>query len=82
MVPNDLNQITAELTAQKQSLADREASLSEREIAVGLNTGKKDSDFTTFILSAVLFIMLVLILLNYVLDYMRHSRVNRIPTAA
>jgi len=75
--PSDINQLTADLTAQKRQLDEREAALSEREISVGLSTKSGEpSDTSTYILSTILFILLVLILLNYVLDYMRQSRVK------
>ena len=78
VVPDELNMLTAELTAQKQQLEKREATLAKREIAVGLNTGQAGNNSTSiFILSAILFILLVLILLNYALDYMRRAQTNR-----
>lgn len=77
VTPNELNQLTAELTAQKHDLDRREASLSEREIAVGLNSEGGSSVLSTFVLSLVLFILLVLILLNYTLDYLRQTRTNQ-----
>lgn len=70
--PTELNELTAELTAKERELAAREAALREREIAVNLSTGETAStDIATYILSSILFILLVLILLNYVLDYLR-----------
>lgn len=70
--PNELNQITAHLTQREKELDQREKELNEREISVNLSTGANiDSDKTTFVLSSILFILLVLILLNYALDYLR-----------
>lgn len=69
--PTELNQITAALTEREQQLAAREAELREREIAVNLNEGGATADSGTYILSAILFILLVLIILNYVLDLLR-----------
>lgn len=69
--PTELNKYTAELTAKERELAEREAALKEREIAVGLSTDGGSNDTATYILASVLFILLVLILLNYILDYMR-----------
>lgn len=78
--PNELNQLTAELTAQKNALNEREANIREREIAVGLNTeGGVGTNASTYILSAILFLLLVLILLNYLQDYVR-SRRNMSPS--
>lgn len=68
--PTELNTMTAELTAQKRALDQREAALREREIAVDLG-GSASNERTTYVLAAVLFILLVLIILNYVLDFLR-----------
>lgn len=69
--PNEFNQITAELTAQKRALDEREALLAQREIEVELNSGSTNSDYSTYVLASILFILLVLIVLNYTLDYLR-----------
>jgi len=68
-----LNQYTAALTAKERELESREAALSEREIAVSLNSGSSNNsnDRATYLLAGILFILLVLILLNYTLDYLR-----------
>lgn len=72
VAPTELNQMTAEITQQRLALDSREQKISEREIAVGLKPGVGSSQTTTtFILSGVLFILLVLIILNYALDYVR-----------
>lgn len=68
----ELSQLTAELTEQKRALEERERAVQEREIAV--NVGAADAgggDMSTYILSVILFILLVLIILNYGLDYAR-----------
>lgn len=70
--PTELNQYTAALTQKERELEAREAALLEREIAVDLETsGVPSNDTAVYLLSSVLFILLVLILLNYVLDYLR-----------
>ena len=69
--PTELNQITAELTAQRNLLNQREEALRQREIDIGL-AEQGGPDYTTYVLAALLFILLVLILLNYVLDYLRY----------
>ena len=71
VAPNELNTLTAELTAQKKALEEREAALREREIAVNLGTGATDNERNTYIIAALLFIILTLIVLNYTLDYLR-----------
>lgn len=69
--PTELNQFTAALTAKEKELAEREASLREREISVNISGGSQNTDKATYILSSILFILLVLIMLNYTLDYLR-----------
>jgi hypothetical protein len=70
--PTELNQWTAELTSRERELEAREAALREREIDVTLNNGSVTaSDYSTYILASILFILLLLILLNYTLDYLR-----------
>jgi len=72
VVPTELNQLTAELTSRERILAQRESALSEREIAVNLVEKREGSvDYSSYILSIVLFVILVLIILNYALDYLR-----------
>lgn len=69
--PTELNKLTADLTAREKNLSDREAALREREIAVSINGGTASNNNATYILASILFILLVLIVLNYVLDYLR-----------
>ena len=69
--PNGLNEVTAALTAKETSLAAREAAITERELSLGLNKGQVEGEYTTYILSVILFILLVLIVTNYLLDYLR-----------
>lgn len=69
----ELNTVTAALTEQKQALDAREAAIVEREIQLQKNpvVASAGTDTSTFILSLILFILLVLIVLNYGLDYAR-----------
>jgi hypothetical protein len=77
VVPTELNSLTAELTEKRKELAAREAAIAEREIAVNLNTTRSsDSDTATYILSAILFILLTLIILNYILDFLRNRNLT------
>jgi hypothetical protein len=69
--PTELNQYTAALTQKERELQEREAALAQREISVGLSTETGDNATATYVLSSILFILLVLILLNYALDYLR-----------
>jgi hypothetical protein len=70
--PTELNTITAGLTEQKLALDAREQELKQREIAVGIETGGATRDMTTFIMGLVLFIVVLLLVLNYALDYLRY----------
>lgn len=73
VAPTELNRFTAELTTMERELSLREAALREREIAVGIIDGRVSRDYSTYILAGILFILLVLILLNYTLDYLRSA---------
>ncbi len=75
VAPTELNQITAQLTARERELDARELAVEEREIQLNLDTGSEIAgvDTSTFILATILFILLVLIVLNYALDYIRAS---------
>lgn len=69
--PTELNTMTAELTKQKSALDAREAALREREIEIGLNGGERPNETSTYVLASILFALLVLIVINYTLDYVR-----------
>lgn len=69
--PTELNSLTSELTQQKLALQAREQAITEREIQIGLTAGESPNQTSTYVLSGVLFILLVLIILNYTLDYLR-----------
>ena len=72
VAPTELNTYTAELTKRERELDNREAALREREIAIGLSADDApNTDTATYVLASILFILLVLILLNYILDYLR-----------
>ena len=76
----ELNRITAALTQREQDLARREAAIAQREIDVGIVSGDGTVGSvldSTLILSVLLFIMLVLIILNYVLDFLRGRRLEQ-----
>lgn len=69
--PTEINTWTAELTSRERELDAREAALQQREISVDLNQGGLTGDYSTYVLASILFILLLLILLNYTLDYLR-----------
>ena len=75
--PTELNTLTAELTSQKKKLGEREAAIHEREIEVGLASGEVPGQTTTYVLAGVLFMLLMLIVLNYILDYLRSREPKR-----
>lgn len=72
----DINTLSAEIAERDRQLDQREAALKAREIEVGLNTNKQNTIDSTFIMSVVLFILIVLIVLNYVLDFLRERNIN------
>lgn len=76
--PNELNSLTAELTKQQRDLAAREAAISEREIEIGLAAGQNPNETFTYVLASILFILLVLIVLNYTLDYIRAKQLREL----
>lgn len=73
---NELNKITTELTEWESSLAEREAALESREISVRDFNQTGTTDYSTYILSAILFILTTLIVLNYILDWMRIRKIR------
>lgn len=68
VAPNEVNQLTARIT-------ELETELETKERLIAVDVRQKESvggiDTSTFILSIILFILLVLIVLNYVLDFLR-----------
>lgn len=68
VAPNDVNQLTGRITELETELAkERLISVSVRENSAAGGT----ADTSTFVLGAILFILLVLIVLNYALDFAR-----------
>lgn len=69
---NELNALTGALSERQRALDAREAALREREIdAQAQDTSAAPLDISSYILSALLFLILVLIVLNYIFDWMR-----------
>lgn len=83
IAPNELNVITAELTAREQELAAREAALEQREIDVGIDRESPASAGTntsTYIIAGLLFILLLLMVLNYAMDFARARRLEELAS--
>ncbi len=74
VAPNDVNVLTARITELEQELATKER---EINVNVGNDGASAGFDMSTFVLSIILFILLVLIVLNYALDYLRLESVQR-----
>ena len=75
--PNEYNVITAALTARETELDRRENMLAQREIAVQVDrSAPEQQSYFAYINAAVLFVLLLLIILNYALDYMRQRHVS------
>ena len=72
--PNELNTITAELTRREQELDAREAELNARTVPARDFVTDGENDYSTYILSAILFLLTTLIVLNYLMDWMRSRR--------
>ena len=84
VAPNEYNVITAALTEQEAALDERAARLHERELALGLSTASTrtvwDAEVVTVVNSILLFIVVVLMVINYTLDfgYRRGAVANRV----
>ena len=72
---NDVNSLTAQLEERQRTLDAREAALREREIETRA-FGTSGPDYSVYILSAILFILTVLIVLNYAMDFARARTVR------
>ena len=72
---NELNVITTQLTARERELDAREAALKEREIS-SRNFTSPETDYSTYIISLILFLLTTLILLNYALDWLRAKKLS------
>lgn len=72
VAPTEVNQLTARITELEGELA-----VKERLIAVNLTENTSATmDKSTLVLSIIVFILLVLILLNYALDFVRMRKMT------
>ncbi len=69
---NEINALSAQIAERQKILDAREAELREREIA-SRDFGSSDSatDFSTYVISTILFILTMLLVLNYAMDWAR-----------
>lgn len=79
VAPTEITLFTAELTKRQQLLNAREETIASRENELGLTGGstQNNTETTTYILAAILLIQLILLILSYLLDYVR-SRENQV----
>lgn len=74
VAPNELNVLTARITELETELSKKDRELNVAQAAYP-NSGDGERIFgfvpSTLVLSAILFVLLVLVSLNYVLDYYR-----------
>lgn len=73
VAPTELNQLTSRITELETELEEKERLIA---VSVGNTETNQPFDTSTFILSVILFILLTLIVLNYILDFMRARREN------
>ncbi len=72
--PNEINSLSAQIAEQQKNLDLREAELNEREISARSFGSESEMDYSIYIISAILFIIIVLLMINYVLDFKRVRR--------
>lgn len=68
---NEFNTLTAQISEQQKLLDAREKAIQEREIASRPFGADSQTNYSTFILSAILFVLTVLIVINYIMDWVR-----------
>lgn len=74
---NEINALTAQISERERTLDAREATLNEREIASRkYDNGAASDTYSTYIISVILFIIIVLLVLNYVMDFTRNRRLS------
>lgn len=71
---NEINTLTAQISERERALDAREAALKEREIASRSYETDSSSDYSTYIISVILFFIVVLLMLNYALDFARNRK--------
>ncbi len=74
--PTEVNMLTAELTKKQRELEQREMALTEREIDAQVRDSGGSVEMSNYILSAILSLLLLLIVTNYALDFVRARKRN------
>jgi len=73
---NEINTLTAQISERERTLDAREAALREREIQTRPYDTSSDTDYSTYIISVILFIIIVLLVLNYIMDFTRIKKMT------
>jgi len=69
---SEINALSAQIAERQRVLDAKEAELNEREIATrSFNVSGTTENLSTYVLSTILFILTVLIVLNYAMDWTR-----------
>jgi galactitol-specific phosphotransferase system IIC component len=72
--------LPTEINTLSEQLLEKDKEIQSREIAVSLKEANANkSDTATFILSILLFVLLILIIFNYILDYIRTRKTSTVP---
>ncbi len=74
VAPNEINSLSAHIAEQQKVLDEREADLNKREIKARAFGGESATDYSLYIISAILFFIIVLLMINYALDFRRVRR--------
>jgi hypothetical protein len=73
---NEINTLTAQISARERELDAREALLREREIDARDFGTTGTTDYSTYIIGSILFVIILLLMLNYIMDWKRVQRFN------
>jgi hypothetical protein len=76
--PNEINTLTAQITEQQRALDAREATLHEREIVARQYGTTETTEYSTYIISVLLFVIIVLLVINYIFDFIRYKQYLRV----
>lgn len=73
---NEINSLTAQISQRERELDAREALLREREISARDFGTEPITDYSTYVIGAILFVIILLLMLNYIMDFKRVQRFN------